>query len=106
MSQKDNERVRTWKSHDNIWAYGYFFWDWADSSTPVTFDTEHRRFYPIFVSMYGARAGALYYFYNSLMSSTNRANILTVQQEFCISIAWRRNRKNRDVSFNKTGYHN
>ena len=66
MRKEDNERVRTWKSHDNIWAYGYFFWDWADSSTPVTFDTEHRRFYPKFVSMYGARAGALYYFYNVL----------------------------------------
>ncbi|MCQ2432897.1 MAG: DUF4867 family protein, partial [Clostridia bacterium] len=53
-----------WKNPDEAWMFGYFYWDWADSSTPCHFDVEHRTVYPKYVSRFGARAGALYYFYN------------------------------------------
>ncbi len=60
-------RMQTWKSFENIWAYGYFYHDWADSSTPIkAFDLEQRSFFPKYVSRYGARKGGLFYFYNVL----------------------------------------
>lgn len=65
MRAADNERVKTWQELDDIWAFGYFYWDWADASTPIKkFDTEHRRFFPEYTACFGARAGAPYYFYN------------------------------------------
>ena len=61
-----NERIKTWKEPETAWTFGYFMWDWADSSSPVTFYTPNRAMYPRFVSNYGARPGALYYLYNVL----------------------------------------
>lgn len=67
MDKQTTERVKTWQSHKDVWAAGYFFHDWADSSTPIErFDCAHRRMVPRFVSRYGCRAGALYYLYNIL----------------------------------------
>ena len=66
LDPETNERIKTWKDPSAAWAFGYFMWDWADSSTPVTFYTPNRAMYPRFVSNYGARAGALYYLYNVL----------------------------------------
>ncbi|MBO6052263.1 MAG: right-handed parallel beta-helix repeat-containing protein, partial [Clostridia bacterium] len=61
-----NERVKRWQEPETAWAFGYFMWDWADSSTPVTFYTPNRAMYPRYVSNFGARAGAQYYLYNVL----------------------------------------
>ncbi len=58
------KRVEGWQEADKAWMFGYFYWDWADSSTPVTFKIENRVVYPKFVSGFAARAGANYYFYN------------------------------------------
>ena len=64
MNKATNARVKTWKPDDDIWAFGYFQWDWADSSTPVRFDTTNRLMMPKYVSSYGVRRGAPFYFYN------------------------------------------
>ncbi|MDD6799413.1 MAG: right-handed parallel beta-helix repeat-containing protein [Firmicutes bacterium] len=65
VSDKVNERIKTWRSHEDIWIFGWFYHDWADSSTPVKkFDTNRRKVYPEYVSKYGARAGAPFFFYN------------------------------------------
>ena len=67
MDKETTARLKTWKSLEGVWAYGYFCHDWADSSTPVqSFDLEHRAFFPEYVSHFGARKGALYFFYNVL----------------------------------------
>ena len=66
LDPETNERIKTWKEPETAWAFGYFMWDWADSSSPVTFYTPNRAMYPRFVSNYGARPGALYYLYNVL----------------------------------------
>ena len=67
MDKATNERVKTWKDTSTAWMFGYFYWDWADSSTPVAeINTVNRYVKPLFVSHYAARAGALYYFYNIL----------------------------------------
>lgn len=59
-----NKRLKGWADPSTAWMFGYFYWDWADSSTPITIDTEHRRVFPKYVSRFAAREGALYYFYN------------------------------------------
>ncbi len=65
MDKETTARLKTWKSLEGVWAYGYFYHDWADSSTPVArFDLEHRAFFPEYVSRYGARKDALYFFCN------------------------------------------
>ena len=67
MDKATTARLRTWKSLAGVWAYGYFYHDWADSSTPVDhFDLDHRAFFPAYVSRYGARKDALYRFFNVL----------------------------------------
>lgn len=67
ISKRTTARLKTWKSLEDIWVYGYFFHDWADSSTPVkAFDLEHRTFYPEYVSKFGAKKGGQFYFYNVL----------------------------------------
>ena len=65
LDRETNKRVASWRSHDDIWMFGYFFWDWADSSTPVKeFDTKVRIVKPEYVSIFGCRRDAEYYFYN------------------------------------------
>lgn len=67
VSRRTAERMQAWKSLEGIWAYGYFYHDWADSSTPIAaFDLEHRSFFPRYVARYGAKKGGLFYFYNVL----------------------------------------
>ena len=67
IDEETNERVKAWKNPETAWMFGYFYWDWADASTPVaSFDTESCAVNPMYVSRYGARSGALYYFYNVL----------------------------------------
>lgn len=65
MDKPTTARASGWRDTGDIWAYGYFYHDWADSSTPIKgFDIAHRTFYPAYVSRFGARKDALYYFYN------------------------------------------
>ncbi|MDD4773533.1 MAG: right-handed parallel beta-helix repeat-containing protein, partial [Eubacteriales bacterium] len=62
-----NERAKGWAEPEKAWMFGYFFWDWADSSTPVKrLDTDVRCVEPAYVSRYGCRRGADYYFFNIL----------------------------------------
>lgn len=64
IDRKTNAHISNWADPSTAWAFGYFMWDWADSSTPITVDTVNRRFFPKYVSRYGAKAGANYYLYN------------------------------------------
>ena len=67
MDRQTTARLKEWKSLEGIWIYGYFYHDWADSSSPVDhFDLEHRSIFPAWVSRYGARKGGLYRFLNVL----------------------------------------
>ncbi|MBE6653333.1 MAG: right-handed parallel beta-helix repeat-containing protein [Ruminococcaceae bacterium] len=58
------DRMKRWQDPSTAWMFGYFFFDWADSSTPITVKPENREIYPDFVSCYGARPGGTYYLYN------------------------------------------
>lgn len=56
-------RINGWKNSDDIWLFGYFQYDWADSTTPLaSFDdgsvtTEY-------ASVYGFKEDMPYYFFN------------------------------------------
>lgn len=62
--EEARRRAARWHRPDDVWLYGYFYWDWADSSTPASIDPETGVLTPRFVSRFGARAGAAYYFYD------------------------------------------
>lgn len=57
------DRVKSWTNSDDIWMFGYFQYDWADSTTPLkeagdgTITTEY-------ASVYGFKEGMPYYFFN------------------------------------------
>ena len=60
-------RIAGWKTLSDVWMFGYWKYDWADASTPVeSFDPATRQLTPKFVSLYGTKTGAPYYFYNVL----------------------------------------
>lgn len=57
------DRVKSWTNSDDVWMFGYFQYDWADSTTPLkevgngTITTEY-------ASVYGFKEGMPYYFFN------------------------------------------
>lgn len=60
-----NSKIKNWKSLDDVWLYGFFFWDWADSSTPVkAADTKKSTLTTEYGSQYAFKKDAIYYFYN------------------------------------------
>ncbi len=67
IDRDTNKHISKWKEPETVWMFGYFYWDWADASTPVKkIDNINRAVYPEFVARFGARAGADYYFFNVL----------------------------------------
>ena len=60
-----NERMKRWQTMEDVWMFGYFYWDWADSSTTLAaYDPNAASVTTTYVSNYGCRADALYSFYN------------------------------------------
>lgn len=61
------QRIASWETLEDVWMFGYWMYDWADASTPIgSFDPVKRTLAPKFVSQWGARKGAPYYFFNVL----------------------------------------
>ena len=60
-----NRKIKNWKTIDDVWLFGFFYWDWADSSTPIqSVDTKNRTLTTRYASVYSYKEGAIYYFYN------------------------------------------
>lgn len=61
------KRISGWKNLDDVWMFGYWKYDWADASTPIgSFDKDTCELTPKFVSLYGTKTDAPYYFFNVL----------------------------------------
>ncbi|HBL40907.1 MAG TPA: hypothetical protein DDY98_04780, partial [Ruminococcaceae bacterium] len=61
------KRIRSWQTLEDVWMFGFWKYDWADASTPIgAFDYKNRTISPKYVSLYGTKSGAPYYFYNVL----------------------------------------
>lgn len=59
------KRISSWKSLADVWMFGYWMYDWADASTPVgAFDAKKCALTTKYVSLYGAKKDAPYYFFN------------------------------------------
>ena len=65
MDKALSERIKSWKTTDGVWMFGYFSNDWADASTPIgAVDHENLTISPAFAAMFGAKEKAPYYFFN------------------------------------------
>ncbi|MCR5040728.1 MAG: right-handed parallel beta-helix repeat-containing protein [Clostridia bacterium] len=61
------ERIASWSTTDGVWIFGYPRYDWADASSPFgTVDFDNMTISPMFVSSYGAKKDAPFYFFNVL----------------------------------------
>lgn len=61
------KRIGSWQDLSEIWMMGYWKYDWADASTLIgEFDEETGILSPKFVSSYGTKTDAPYYFFNVL----------------------------------------
>lgn len=63
------DHMQRWKKPtsdlNSIWSYGYYYWDWADASTPVAdFDSTKGQLNVKYSSPYGIREGQNHYVYN------------------------------------------
>lgn len=59
--------IKTWQAYDTAWAFGYFFVDWGDASTPVDWiNLQDNTIKMKFTSPYGYREGGQYYLFNVL----------------------------------------
>ena len=57
------DRIKGWKNSDDIWLFGYFQYDWADSSTPLALFDESS-ITTKYASVYGFKEDMPYYFFN------------------------------------------
>lgn len=65
VSKKLAKRINSWQTLDNVWMFGFWKYDWADASSLVgSFDYEKRELSPKFVSLFGTKKDAPYYFFN------------------------------------------
>lgn len=59
------ERMRTWKSIDDVWMFGYPKYTWADASSPLAaVNADARSMETEYVSFYGVREQHPYYIFN------------------------------------------
>ena len=65
VSRKLAKRISGWETLDDVWMFGFWKYDWADASTLIGyFDADKRELSPKFVSVYGTKEDAPYYFFN------------------------------------------
>ncbi len=61
------EEMKTWKTPETAWAFGYFFVDWGDAATPVDWiNLQDKTVKMKFTSPYGYREGGEYFLFNVL----------------------------------------
>lgn len=64
-------RIAGWKTLDEVWMFGYWKYDWADASSPIgSFNAQTGEISPKFVSLFGTKTDAPYYFFNVLEELT------------------------------------
>ena len=65
VDKETKKRMVGWKNPTEAWVFGFFYWDWADASTPVTsINPEAGTVVTKYASTYGWKNDAKYYFYN------------------------------------------
>jgi hypothetical protein len=62
----DSDRPKRWADNDDIWVYGYWTYDWADSYEHVAAIDKQNKVVKTAVAPYGYTAGQRFYFLNVL----------------------------------------
>lgn len=61
-----NQRMKNWQTLDDVWLFGYFYWDWADASTPIkAADTKNSTLTTAYANSSGFKEDAPYFIYNA-----------------------------------------
>lgn len=66
MRAADAARVKTWKDIENAWVLGMFYYEYQDSTSPVTFDLNRNTFSGDLISVNHEHTPYRYFFYNVL----------------------------------------
>lgn len=66
LDEDTYSRVKSWQNTNDLWAFGYFYWDWADMSTPIKSINDDKTITTEYCSKYGFKEGGYYYFFNVL----------------------------------------
>lgn len=67
LDSKTNDVVKNWKNIEDVWLFGYFYYDWADMTTPVkTYDPATGYVTPLYASYYGYAPTGRFYLFNAL----------------------------------------
>ncbi len=62
-----DDRLKRWSETEDLWMYGYWWWDWSDQSVQVaSIDTVSNEISTVQPSGYGVRKDQRYYVYNLL----------------------------------------
>ena len=65
------KRIGGWENLKDVWMFGFWKYDWADASSPIgSFNVQTGELSPKFVSLYGTKTDAPYYFFNVLEELT------------------------------------
>ncbi len=71
VNEELSQRIANWKNLNDVWMFGFWKYDWADASSPIgNFNKETGELSPKFVSLYGTKTDAPYYFFNVLEELT------------------------------------
>lgn len=63
VDKEVSNRMSGWENSDNIWLFGYFQYDWADSTTPLA-SFDENSITTEYASVYGFKENMPYYFFN------------------------------------------
>ncbi|MFI4911235.1 MAG: right-handed parallel beta-helix repeat-containing protein [Sedimentisphaeraceae bacterium JB056] len=62
-----DDRIKRWTKAEDIWMFGYWYWDWSDQSVEVeSIDFENNIISSVQPSAYGVREKQRFYVYNLL----------------------------------------
>ncbi|XEC95535.1 Ig-like domain-containing protein [Paenibacillus tarimensis] len=62
-----DDRVERWATIDDVWLFGYFYYDWASETIPVVaLHPDQNTIASDTKTLYGVKPGARYYVFNSL----------------------------------------
>ncbi|MBO5649235.1 MAG: right-handed parallel beta-helix repeat-containing protein, partial [Clostridia bacterium] len=59
-----NARISRWRDPSTAWIFGYFMYEWADASSPITVRPKYQEFDMHRVAPYGVKPDAKFYLYN------------------------------------------
>lgn len=100
LDRKTVNRIKMWESLDGVWVFGYFKYDWADSTSPVkAVDFKDKTLTMEFAGRYGLKEEAPYYFFNLLEEITTQGEWYLDRENGLLYLYPPENFEKADISF-------